>query len=74
MTDVVWAERCDHIYHCQVARDGDRGRLTITLIGMVDHVLHREAVPCDRADIDKWQKRCETVISNPDLRSIEYHR
>ena len=75
MTDVVWEQtRYDSgLYRCRVIRDGDHGRLTVTLLGQIDHLLHEETVPCDRADTDKWRTRCAAVISNPDLRCIEHH-
>ena len=71
--DTVWnQQRYDSgLYDCKVVRDGDKGRLTITLVGSINHLLHEEAVKCDRADTDKWRSRCVEVISNPDLRMIE---
>lgn len=72
MTDVVWNEHwldAGARYDCRVVRDGDKGKLSVTLLGMVDHVLHREAVKCDRADTDHWRRHCEDVIAHPDLRS-----
>lgn len=73
MTDTVWAQtRYDSgLYDCKVVRDGDHGRLTVHLLGLVDHLLHSETVKCDRADTDKWRTRAAAVISNPDLRTIE---
>jgi hypothetical protein len=73
MTDVVWAETRyeSGLYGCKVERDGDHGRLTIHLLGQIDHLLHCETVKCDRADTDKWRTRSLAVISNPDLRSID---
>lgn len=70
MTDTVWAQtRYDSgVYDCTVVRDGEHGVLTVTLVGNVNHVLHRERVQCDRADCDKWRTRAEAVINNPDLR------
>ena len=72
-TDVVWTQtRYDSgLYDCQVTRVGDGGRLTVTLVGSINHLLHAEPVKCDRADTDKWRTRCESVISNPDLRVID---
>lgn len=73
MTDTVWNQsRYDSgLYDCKVERTGDHGRLTVTLTGLVPHLLHSEPVKCDRADTDKWRTRCAAVISNPDLRTIE---
>lgn len=73
MTDIVWSDtRYDSgLYGCEVRRTGDHGRLTITLVGLIPQLLHQETVKCDRADTDKWRTRCEAVISNPDLRSID---
>jgi hypothetical protein len=71
--DTVWNEtRIDSgRYECAVVRDGDKGLLSITLLGSINHLLHEEHVKIDRADTDLWRKRCETVISNPDLRTID---
>ena len=71
--NTVWeANRFDSgLYQCRVVRDGDKGRLTVTLVGNIDHLLHAETVKVDRADVDKWKQMCEAVISNPDLRSID---
>jgi len=70
---VVWHEvRYDSgLYDCKVVRDGNAGRLTVTLLGAIDHRLHDEPVKCDRADTDKWRTRCEQVINRPELRVIE---
>lgn len=73
MTDLVWADTlldCNARYECKVTRVGDDGQLTITLLGGVDYLLHRERVNVDRADADKWRTHCETVVHDPDLRSI----
>lgn len=72
-TATVWRQtRYDSgLYDCQVVRDGNTGRLTVTLLGAVDHLLHEEPVNCERADTDKWRIRCEQVINKPDLRNIE---
>lgn len=74
--DVVWAQTRyeSGLYACQVAREGDQGRLTVTLLGDVDHLLHEEPVKLDRADTDKWRTRSLAVICDPDQRSIQYHR
>jgi len=72
--DTVWNQvRYDSgLYDCKVVRDGDHGKLTVTLVGVtINHLIHEEPVKCDRADTDKWRTRCQTVISNPDLRTIE---
>jgi hypothetical protein len=66
--EIIWEDLLDRLYACEIERDGDKGRLTITLLGEVDHVLHREMVPCDRADVTRWRTRCERVIDSPDLR------
>jgi flavin reductase (DIM6/NTAB) family NADH-FMN oxidoreductase RutF len=74
MTDLVWSDTlldCNARYECTVVRVGDDGRLTITLLGNVDHVLHHERVNVDRADASKWRSHCETVIHDPDLRSVD---
>lgn len=74
MTDLVWSDTlldCNARYQCNVVRVGDDGRLTITLLGNVDHVLHVERVNVDRADASKWRNHCETVIHDPDLRSVD---
>lgn len=72
MTDTVWAQRRydSGVYDCKVERNGDHGVLTVTLVGTISHVLHRETVQCDRADCDKWRSRAAAVISNPDLREV----
>jgi hypothetical protein len=71
--DTVWDQtRYDSgVYRCKVVRDGEQGKLTVTLVGAIDHLLHEEKVKCDRADTDQWRQRCVTVINNPDLRTIE---
>jgi len=71
--DTVWHQtRFDSgLYECKVMRDGEMGKLTITLVGSINHLLHEEAVKCDRVDTDKWRQRCEAVINNPDMRTIE---
>lgn len=68
--DVVWAQTRyeSGLYGCQVVREGDAGRLTVTLLGNVDHLLHEEPVKIDRADTDKWRTRSLAVICDPDLR------
>jgi hypothetical protein len=77
--DVVWAEhRFDSgWYEGKVVRDGDLGRLTVSLmVGLhseIPVVLHEETVKVDRDDTDKWRTRCAAVISNPDLRMVEHH-
>lgn len=75
-TTTVWQQtRYDSgLYDCKVVRDGNAGRLTVTLVGLIDHVLHEEPVKCDRADTDKWRTRCATVISNPGLRTMDARR
>jgi hypothetical protein len=73
MTDTVWEQdRYDSgWYACKVVRSGEIGKLTVTLVGQLEYLLHEEPVKCDRADTDKWRTRCEAVISNPDLRVLE---
>lgn len=70
--DVVWAQRRydGGWYGCTVARRGERHVLTVTLLGVIDYVLHREPVKFDKQDPDKWRTMCEKVINNPDLRSL----
>ena len=74
-TDLIWSDSrfdCNAHYDCTVVRNGDDGRLSITLRGAyVDHLLHAERVNVDRADASKWRSHCETVIHDPDLRSVE---
>lgn len=72
-TNIIWNEvRYDSgLYDCRVAREGDQGRLTITLLGNVDHLLHEETIKADREDADKWRTRCVQVINKPELRTIE---
>jgi hypothetical protein len=69
--ETVWAQtRYDSgLYDCRVVRDGDGGRLTVRLVGSINHLLHEEPVKVDLADTDNWRTRCAAVISNPDLRS-----
>jgi hypothetical protein len=71
--NTVWQQtRYDSgLYICAVVRDGDSGRLTITLDGNIPHLLHEEKVKVERTDTDNWRRRCEAVINNPDLRTIE---
>jgi len=72
-TDVVWREQRIEAgtYLCQVVRAGDHGRLTITLTTPdVPVPIHCELVECDRAETDKWRTRCLSVITNPDLRTV----
>lgn len=73
-TDLVWSASlfdANAHYDCQVVRVADEGRLTIHLRGdHIDHLLHVEKVNVDRADASKWQNHCETVIHDPDLRSV----
>lgn len=74
MTDTIWEEaRYDSgWYGVAVTRKGDHAYLTVTLLGTIDHLLHRETVKCEgRADTDKWRTRAQAVISNPDLRTID---
>lgn len=70
-TVIVWNEtRYDSgLYDCKVERVGDMGRLTVTLIGQRNHVLHEETVKVERADTDKWRLRCVAVINDPELRT-----
>lgn len=70
--DVVWEQRRydGGWYGCKVVRRGDRNVLTVTLLGVINYVLHREPVKFDKVDPDKWRTRCEQVISQPDLRSL----
>lgn len=69
---VLWQQnRYDSgLYGCKVVRDGEKGTLTVTLLGNIDHVLHEEPVKVERQDIDKWKSTCAAVISNPSLRSM----
>ena len=72
LTDVVWRERRYEAgwYLCDVVRQGDHGRLTVSLCsGDEPVVIHTELVECDRAETDKWRARALAVITNPDLRS-----
>jgi len=71
--DTMWDEtRYDSgLYRCTVVRDGEMGKLSVTLVGTINHLLHEETVKCDRADTDQWRRRCEEVIAKPDLRVIE---
>lgn len=71
--DTIWEQtRYDSgLYRCSVIRDGDKGKLTVMLVGTMDHLLHEEPVKVDRADTDKWRSRCLEVISKPELRTIE---
>lgn len=71
--DVVWRESRYEAgsYLCQVVRAGDHGRLTVTLTTPDEPCrIHAELVECDRAETEKWRDRCLTVITNPDLRSV----
>jgi hypothetical protein len=70
---IVWAQRRydSGLYDCTVVRDGDHGKLTVTLVGAIPHLLHTEPVKCDRADTDQWRRRCEEVIARPELRTID---
>lgn len=74
-TDIgtVWEQRRydGGWYACKVERKGEFGLLTIRLEGVIPHKLHEERVKCDRADPDKWRLRCEAVINDPDMRTVE---
>jgi hypothetical protein len=72
-TDVVWEQRRydGGWYGCKVVRDGDFGRLTITLLGVLNYKLHEERVKFDKPDPDKWRKRCEVVINDVSLRTLD---
>lgn len=70
---IVWNEtRYDSgLYDCKVERVGDTGRLSVTLLGQRNHVIHEETVKVERADTDKWRMRCVAVINDPSLRCYE---
>jgi len=70
---VIWEQRRydGGWYGCKVERDGDYGRLTVSLLGVLTYKLHQERIKYDRPDPDKWRLRCETVINNPDARVME---
>jgi len=72
-TDTVWEQRRydGGWYGCKVVREGDFGRLTVSLLGVMTYKLHEERIKFDRPDVDKWRQRCEVVINNPDVREIE---
>jgi len=74
--DTIWEQRRydSGLYDCKVVRDGESGKLTITLVGSIPHVLHEETVKVDRNDADGWRQRCVAVINNPDLRTMERER
>jgi hypothetical protein len=71
--DTIWEQRRydGGWYGCKVVRDGDFGRLTVSLLGTIPYKLHEERIKFDRPDLDKWRQRCEAVISHPELRAIE---
>lgn len=74
MTDVVWNERRYEAgwYGCEVKREGDHGRLTVTLAStIVPFPIHVELVEFDRAETERWRSRALAVITNPDLRSYQ---
>lgn len=66
----VWAQvrHQSGVYDCTVVRDSEGGKLTVTLVGTVNHVLHQENVKTDTADFDAWRRRCVEVITRPELR------
>jgi len=70
---VIWEQRRydGGWYGCKVVRDGDFGRLTVSLLGVLTYKLHQERIKFDRPDPDKWRLRCELVINNPDARVME---
>jgi hypothetical protein len=77
-SDIIWQQkRYDGgWYLCQVAREGERGRLTVYLVGLINHVIHEEMVKCERSDQALWRTRCEQVINDPDIRervSVRHH-
>lgn len=68
----VWSQvrHQSGVYDCRVERDGDGGKLSVTLVGTVNHVLHEENVKVDTADLDAWRRRCVEVITKPELRKF----
>lgn len=60
------------LYLCRVEAKPyeDKGILSVTLLGNIDYVIHREAVKVERTDIDQWRLRCLAVINHPDQRTL----
>lgn len=72
--DTIWEQnRYDSgLYGCKVVKKGEGGVLTVSLLSHPGfrYAIHRETVNFVNVDRDKWRKRCEAVISDPDLRTI----
>lgn len=68
--DTLWAQRRydSGLYDCEVHDQAGGGRLTVTLVGNISHVIHEEPVTANKEDVEKWRDRCVSVINNPDLR------
>jgi hypothetical protein len=77
--ELVWEDSCfsSGTYMCRIERNEDQSaKLTITLAGAVDHIIHEEPIVlrldasgCPEQDIDKWKSRCDNIIDHPKLRS-----
>jgi hypothetical protein len=74
LTDVVWQDRRYEAgwYRCEVKREGDHGRMTVTLCSTLDPFpIHVELVECERAETERWRARALAVIKAPELRSVQ---